>query len=197
MSRVLWGTSVLLALLLLPVRAGAGVRFDEMGGHLSVGYARLTIASAPGGSVSMAGGLDVPVMRSLRAGLDVGYDLLGSRTVQRGSMFGSVDYSAFLFAGLLHWLPPRGPVSRVSLGPALVNRHADLSVTGGGAAFSDLAERETVGAVVAQVTLMVTKPAPVRLGLELGGRTTPTGLPNFPWVSGEWTVLGARATVHY
>jgi hypothetical protein len=188
---------VLLALLLVPGHAGAAARFGEMGGHLSVGYAKLSIANAPGGSVSMAAGLDYPVAGRLRAGLDLGYDLLGSRSVQRGSMFGTVDYSAFQVTAFLHWLPLRGPVRRVSLGPALVSEHGDLSVTGGGASFSDLAVHETAGAVAARITLMPSKPAPVRLGLELGARTTPRSLPAFPWVTGEWTVVDVRATVHY
>jgi hypothetical protein len=197
MNRVLWRMPVLIALLLAPVQAGAAARFSETGGHLSVGYARLVTAEAPGGSVSMAAGLDYPLARTLRVGLDLGYDLLGSRTVQRGSLFASVDYSALQATAFLHWLPPRGPVRRVSLGPALVNRHGDLSVTGGGASFSDLAVHETAGAVAAQITLMQAKPAPVRLGLELGGSTTPRRLGVFPWVTGEWTRLGARVTVHY
>lgn len=186
-----------LALLLLPADAAAGVRWSEMGGHLSVGYGTLLVEDAPGGSISMAAGLDVPVARAFRVGLDVGYDLLGSRTVQRGSYFASVDYGAFQTAAFLHWLPARGPVRRVSLGPALVSRHGDLSVTSGGAAFSDLAVHETAGALAAQVTLMSAKPAPVRLGLEVGAHSTPKGLPSFPWVSGDWTVLQIRATVHY
>jgi hypothetical protein len=71
-----------------------------------------------------------------------------------------------------------------------VNAHGDLSVTGGGAAFSDLAVHETAGAVAVQVTLMPAKPAPVKLGLELGGRMA--------FMAGDnWTLLAARVTVHY
>ena len=138
----------------------------------------------------MAAGLDYPVARALRAGIEVGFDLLGSRTVQRGSLFASVDYSAFEVAALAHWLPARGPVRRVSLGPALVSARGELSVTGGGAGFSDLAVHQTAGAVAAQVTLMPAKPAPVKLGLELGGRLA--------FLAGDdWTLLSARVTVHY
>jgi hypothetical protein len=49
---------------------------------------------------------------------------------------------------------------------------------------------QTAGGVAAQVTLMSARPAPVKLGLELGARTG--------FLAGEdWTVLSARATVHY
>jgi hypothetical protein len=190
MGRALWRTLVLLALLLVPVCASAAARSGEMGGHLSVGYAKLVTTDAPGGSISVAAGLDYPVAPTLRAGLDVGYDLLGSRTVPRGSLFASVDYSAFEATAFVHWLPQRGPVRRFSVGPGLVNAHGDLSVTGGGAAFSDLAVHETAGAVAAQVTLMPARPAPVKLGLELGGRRA--------FLAGDdWTLLSARVTVHY
>jgi hypothetical protein len=189
MSRTRWSPLVL-ALLLIPASAAAGVPWSELGGHLSVGYGALTIANAPGGSVSMAAGFDLPVAPRFRAGFDVGYDLLGSRTIQEGSYFATVDYSAFQTAVFLHWLPPRGWVRRVSLGPALVGAHADLSVTSGGASFGKYAVHQTAGGVAAQVTLMSPRPAPVRLGLELGARSG--------FLSGDdWTVLIARATVHY
>ena len=94
MSRVVWRTLALLALLVVAAPACAAARFGEVGGHLSIGYGKLLIADAPGGSMSMGVGLDYPLAPTLRAGLDLGYDLLGSRTVQRGSLFGAVDYSA-------------------------------------------------------------------------------------------------------
>jgi hypothetical protein len=186
-----WGASWVVLLLLVSVPASAAARFDELAGHLSIGYAKLVLEGAPGGSISMAAGLDYPVTRTLRAGVDLGYDLLGSRTVQRGSLFASVDYSAFQAAALLHWLPDRlGPVRRVSLGPGLVNAHADLSVTGGGTFFSDLSERETAAAAAMRITFMSARPSVVRLGLELGG--TLAFLPG-----DDWLLLGARVAAHY
>jgi hypothetical protein len=190
MSRVLWGASFLLVLLLVTGPASAAARFGEVGGHLSIGYAKLFATDAPGGSISMGAGLDYPLKPTLRAGLDLDYDLLGSRTVQRGSLYGSVDYSALQVTAFLHWLPQRGLVRRVSLGPALVNAQGVLSVTGGGAGFSDLAVHESAGAVAAQITVMKSKPAPVKLGLELGGRMAFLG-------GDDWTLLSLRATVHY
>lgn len=190
MSRVLWRTLVLLALLLLPAPASAAVRLEDMGGHLSIGYGKLITTNAPAGSLSMAAGLDYPVAPELRAGIEFAYDLLGSRTVQRGSLFASVDYSAFEVAALAHWLPGYGPVQRLSAGPALVSARGELSVTGGGAGFSDLAVHQTAGAFAMQVTLMQSKPAPVKVGLELGGCRA--------FLVGEdWTLLSARLTVHY
>jgi hypothetical protein len=185
-------TLLLLALLgLASAPAHAAFRFGDVAGHASIGYARLFILDAPGGSISMAAGVDYPLARTLRAGLDVGYDLLGSRTVERGSLVASVDYSDFQAAAFLHWLPHGlGPLRRISVGPALVVAHGDLSVTGGGAAFSDLAVGTTSAAAAAQVTFMPARPAPVKLGLELGGRTA--------FMPGEdWTILTVRVTFHY
>lgn len=190
MSRVLWGTPFLLALLVVSAPASAAARFSEVDGHFSIGYAKLFTTDAPGGSVSMAAGVDYPLAPTMRFGLDLGYDLLGSRTFQRGSFSAGVDYSAFTVAALLHWLPRRGPVRRVSLGPALVNAQGVLSVTSGGAGFSDLAVHEPAGAIAAQVTLMKAKPALVKLGLELGGRLA------FK-TRNDWTLMTVRATVHY
>jgi hypothetical protein len=190
MSRVLRRTLFLLALLLVPAPACAAAQFGGLGGHFSIGYAKLVTTDAPAGSISMGAGLDYPLARTLRAGLDLCYDLLGSTTFERDGNFAAVDYSAFEVTAFLHWLPEQGPVRRVSLGPALVNAQGVLSATGGGAGFSDLAVHETAGAVAAQVTLMKAKPAPVKLGLELGGRLA--------FMAGEdWTLLRVRATVHY
>lgn len=196
MSRVLWRELVLLALFLVPAPASAAARFSEAGGHFSIGYAKLSTADgsggsiSPGGSMSMGAGLDYPLTPTLRAGLDLGYDLLGSQTVQRDGNSAAVDYSALEVTAFLHWLPQRGPVRRVSLGPALVNGQRILSTTGGSTGFGGLAGPVTAGAVTAQITLMKAKPAPVKLGLELGGRLA--FLPG-----ADWTLLSVRATVHY
>jgi hypothetical protein len=190
MSRVLWMALALLTLLAVPASVSAAARFSEVGGHLSIGYAKLSTADASGGSISMGAGLDYPLAPTLRAGLDLGYDLLGSQTVQRYGYSAAVDYSALEVTAFLHWLPQQGPVRRVSLGPALVNGQRVLSVTGGSAGFADLAGPFTAGAVAAQITLMKAKPAPVKLGLEFGGRLA--------FLAGkDWTLLSVRATVHY
>ena len=175
-------------LLGLPAESRA---LGEMNGHLSVGVSQLFVSDSPGGSLSVGGGLDVPLGGQFRIGPAIGYHLLGSRTVDRGSLNANVDYSVFEAAALLHWLPPRlGPVGRVSAGPALFLASAELSTSGGAAAFSDLAVGEAVPGLAYEVTLMRRAPAPVRVGLELGGRT------GF-LASTTWTVASARLAFHY
>src|SRR5262245_13409374 len=85
--------TAVLALLVLP-RGAASRPIDPMRGHLSLGYAQLFITDAPGGSLSITGGVDFPVASRLRAGVDLGYNLLGSRSVERGSLSTNVSYSA-------------------------------------------------------------------------------------------------------
>jgi hypothetical protein len=164
----------------------------DLQGHVALGYAKLFVPDAPGGSLSVAAGLDLPVAGPLRAGVDVGYHLLGTRTVERGSFFASVDYSVFEADLLVHWLPTgAGPVARVSFGPALISAHADLSTaSGGGAAFSDLAVSESAPGVVGEVSLLPHRDMPVKLGLELGARTAFLA-------HDTWTVADVRVIAHY
>jgi len=61
MSRVLWRMPVLLALLCAPEVASGAAPADGLAGHLSIGYAKLLVTDAPGGSISMAAGLDYPL----------------------------------------------------------------------------------------------------------------------------------------
>jgi hypothetical protein len=160
-------------------------------GHMSVGYGQLMISSAPGGSVSFSGGVDYPVVPSFRIGVDVGYDLLGSNSVERGSLSATVSYSAFELVAFAHWLPTNlGPLHRVSVGPMLMAAHGDLSAAAGGAGFSDLAVSETAPGAAIELTAMPGKPSPVRLGLQLGARVGVLKSEN-------WTVLSARLSLHY
>ena len=157
-----------------------------MGGHLSIGYAQA-------GHDRRAGRLD---LHGRGPGLPAGAARCAPGSTWATTCSAAARSSAAACSprwttapsrstAFLHWLPQRGPVRRVSLGPALVNAHGDLSVTGGGAGFSDLAVHETAGAVAAQVTLMTAKPAPVKLGLELGGRLA--------FLAGDdWTLLARR-----
>ena len=82
---------------------------------------------------------------------------------------------AAVFSGeplLAHWTPSMlGPVGRVSFGPALVSARAELSTSGGGAAFSKLAIEEVAPGLAVEATLMQTQPRPVRTG------TTPDDRP--------------------
>jgi len=187
-----WIEAPAAVLMLLAVPCSAGARaLESVHGHLAVGYAQLVIGDAPGGSVSFTGGVDVPVATRFRAGLDIGYHLLGSRTVERGSLSTNVTYSVFEAAAFAHWLPERlRPLGRVSLGPALVAAHADLSSAGGGAGFSDLAVGETAPGFAGELTFISRAPSPVRLGLQLGALVGYLS-------DGTWTTLSARVTVHY
>ena len=162
-----------------------------MHGHLGVGYVTLSggVADAPGGSLSVGAGLDYPIARALRLGGEVGYALLGTRTVDRGSLIGELDYSVFETVVFLHWLPPSGPVECISVGPGVFNARADLS-SSGPAAFGDLAIEQTTGGIGFQITLMKRKPSPVRVGLELGAR-------RIFLEKDDWTLLDGRLSIHY
>jgi hypothetical protein len=171
-----------------PASAHAGLA--EWNGHLGFGYAKLFADQAPAGSLSLSAGADYPIASGFRGGVDIGYHLLGSRTLVRGSLFANVDYSVFDVALFAHWIPPSGPIGRVSVGPALVSAHADLSTAGGGAAFSDLAVAQTAFGVAADITAISHSSAPVRVGLEIGTRVGFLDEEN-------WTLATARVTFHY
>ncbi len=194
MRRVPWGALLALALLTAtPAAAATSSWIETLGGHISIGYVKLIpdTTKSPGGSISLSAGLDYPVARTVRVGLDLGYDLLGSNNYEVGSQFATVDYSALELIGFVHWLPTRlGPVRRLSAGPMLINAHGDLSVAAGGAAFENRAVHETAGGAAVQATLMPGWNSPVRPGLELGWRRG--------FMPGEdWTLLSLRVTVQY
>jgi hypothetical protein len=190
-----WSASrlaILVACLLVSVARGADASgIQNVNGHVSIGYAKLFIANAPGGSLSMAGGLDYPIARDLRAGFGVGLHLLGSRTVPRGSLVANVDYGVFEAVLFAHWIPRHlGPVGRISAGPALISARAELSTSGGGAAFSDLAVEHLAPGVALDVTLISHSTAPVRVGFEVGGR--------IGFLEREdWTMATTRVAFHY
>ena len=160
-------------------------------GHLGIGYAKLFVADAPGGSLSVQAGIDHPLVRGTRLGLDFGYHLLGSRNVESGSLAAGLDYSAFTTALLVHWVPGHlGPVGRLSAGPALVNAHVDISASGGGAAFAPYAVDESAPGVAFAATLITKREMPVRTGLELGAC--------LGFLQDEtWTLASARLVFHY
>jgi len=163
----------------------------DLKGHLSVGFAQLFVADAPGGSLSVTGGASYPVTPRFGVGAEIGYHLLGSRNVERGSITASIDYSVFEGVAFLHWIPSRlGPVGIVSVGPGFMSARAELSTTGGGAGFSDLAVEKVAPAAALDVTLIRRSNAPVRVGIELGTRVG--FLP-----SDTWTLATARVAFHY
>jgi len=158
---------------------------------MGFGYAKLYATDSPAGSMSAAVSLTHPIVDRWSVGPKVAFNLLGSRTVERGSLIASLDYSALEVGVMAHYVPTRlGPISLLSFGPELMSARADLSTTGGGAAFSDLAVHETAGAVAFDATLMQHKAAPVRVGLEFGGR--------YAFLTDEdWFIADARLVFHY
>ncbi len=179
----------LFAMLAAP-RAEA-VTFGDVRGSLGVGYSKLYGSEAPGGSIATSAHLSLPVRGAWSAGLGLGLHLLGSRTVPRGSLIASVDYSLFEVGAFAHWAPARlGPVSRVSAGVEFMSAHAELSTSGGGALFRDLAVEKTAPGAALDVTLMPRRASPVRIGLQLGGR--------WAMLSGDdWTVFSSQLVFHY
>ncbi len=163
----------------------------KLHGHMGVGYAKLFSDPAPGGSFSLAAGVDYPVAGSWRAGVTFGYELLGGEIVERGSLVASVDYSMLELLALAHWESPKlGPVGRVSFGPGLFSPRADLATSAGGASFSDLAVDGVAPGVALAGTLIKRKDSPVRIGLEMGLRTV--------FLEGEtWNLALVRLAFHY
>ena len=166
-------------------------RLQKVRGQMGFGYAKLLGSDTPAGSFSMGIGVDYPVNSRLRAGLAFGYELLGGRVVERGSLVAGVDYSMLEILAVAHFQPERlGPVGRVSLGTGIFSTRADLATSGGGASFSDLAVDEVVPGVAFDVTFIQKRPAPVRIGLEMGGRIA--------FLSDDtWSMALVRLAFHY
>lgn len=183
--------AALLAALLGASPASAGLHLEPVRGHISFGYGRVGIANPPAGSISVSGGLDYPVAGAWRVGPDIGFHLLGSRNVERGSLLASVDYSVFELMLMTHWQPSwAGPVGRLSAGAGLFHGSGELSASGGGAFFRDLPRDENAFGVGVDVTLMQRKSAPVRVGFELGAR--------LGFLKEEtWPMGTARLAFHY
>ena len=172
-----------------PARAGA--RLADVRGHMLLGYAKLFDTGAPGGSLSIGAGFDHPVAERLRVGLDIGYHLLGSRTLTQGSLSTGLDYTVFEALAMLHWAPDgRDPRFTLSAGPGLFVARALLGASPVGASFSGSAIEQThlglaLGAMVAKRGA-----APVRLGLQAGVRIIPLD-------AGNWTLTTARVAILY
>src|SRR5512134_2294696 len=74
----------------------AALRLADVRGHLAIGFAHVSssdTSATPSGSLSIGGGADLPVRPGLRAGVGVGYHLLGSRTLVQGTLTSGLDYS--------------------------------------------------------------------------------------------------------
>jgi hypothetical protein len=173
------------------VACAAPMQLDAWRGHVAIGFASvISDANAPGGSLSVAAGIDYPVAAPWRIGSAVSFDLLGTSNVDRGSIRAGLDYSLFEAALLATWLPAHGPFARISFGPGVASPRVDLSIAGGGAGFADLTVGEIKGELALDATVMSRHSPVVAVGAELGTRWIPTS-------QGSWTLLTARLAVHY
>lgn len=185
-----WSVLIVLACLAGPAHAGA-MRLEPWRGHVSFGYGHLSSDGfAPTGSISVAGGVDYPVTPTFRVGPVIGYSLLGSYDVTRGSITAGLDYSLFDVALQAHWLPAHGPISRVSFGPGVAAARTALQVGGGGAGFLDLAVDELRPEVAFDVSALPRRMKVVAVGLEAGVRYVPVKRV-------DWLLSTVRFTIHY
>jgi len=183
--------AVVLAFGMAAAPARAGLHLEPWRGHVSIGYGYLfSDTLSPGGSISVAGGVDYPVGQRFRLGPTLGIALLGSSEVTRGSVTAGLDYTLLDLALQLHWLPPNGPISRVSLGPGIASARSALQVGAGGAGFLDLAVDELQPELAFDVSAIPRRQHIVAVGLEAGVRFVPVERVN-------WTVTTIKLTIHY
>lgn len=183
--------------------AVAGPRLDTFQGHISLGYGKLFAETAPGGSLSFAGGVDYPVRRNWSAGLEVGYWLLGTRLVDRGSVGAELDYSVFETVAQARWKLPHHPFE-IAMGPGVFHARSDLT-SSGAAGFGDLATEQTVGGMALGVTAIQSRPSAVRVGLEIAARllwvSDDVTYQSSPVVLGltmpNWNLVSGRLAIHY
>jgi len=183
-----------LAGLLAPGPATAGLKFSDIHGHMTLGFSHLFVSdttNTPGGSVSFGAGADIPIHHKLRAGIDMGYHLLGSQTLVQGSLSSGIDYSLFEAIAFLHWSPlDHGPDLVVSVGPGLFHTKAELAASSIGLTFTPQAVNETKVGGALFLTALRRKPSPVRPGVTVGVRVIP--LENV-----TWTVLSGGIALAY
>jgi hypothetical protein len=174
--------------------ATAGLEFSDVHGHMTLGFSHLFVSdttNTPGGSVSFGAGADIPIHHRLRAGIDVGYHLLGSQTLDQGSLSSGIDYSLFEAIAFLHWSPlDHGPDLVISVGPGLFHTKAELAASSVGLAFTPYAVNETRVGGALFVTSLRRKPTPVRPGFVVGVRV-------IPLEGVTWTVVSAGIALSY
>ena len=191
MDRRALTAALVVALMAAAMPSAAGPRLADVRGHLYLGYSKLFVDKAPGGSLSIGAGAEHPVGRGLRAGVDVGYHLLGTRTLKQGSLSTGLDYSLVEALGQLHWSPGGSRAwMTLSGGPGLFVVRATLGSSAVGASFSDEAVERTRLGLALGATVAPRGAAPVRLGLQAGLRMIPLG-------SSTWTLATARLAILY
>jgi hypothetical protein len=169
--------------------SAAGPRLADLGGHITLGYAKLFVTDSPGGSLSVGAGIDHRVSEGLRAGFDLGYHLLGSRILAQGSVTSGIDYSLLEALAQLRWAPGGGgPQVILSGGPGLFVARANLASTPVAILFSREAVEQTRVGFALGVTVAKRRVSPVRLGLEAGLRVIPIEPDN-------WTLATARVAI--
>jgi hypothetical protein len=190
MKRCLGVVAIAAGLVLVAAAARADSWVTPFRGHISFGYAKLFIPDAPAGSLSFSGGIDHPISKTVRAGLDVDFSLLGTNTVDRGSLVADVDYSTIEILAMFHWQPSwPGPLGRLSVGGGVMGARSTVN-SSGAAEFQDLAVSQAAPAVAAEATLISRSSSPVKVGLETGVHTG--------FVTDQtWTVWDIRLAIHY
>lgn len=174
-----------------PVAHAGPIRLEPWRGHLSFGYAHLfSDEFSPGGSISVAGGVDYPIASNLRLGPVLGIAILGSHEVTRGSVTAGLEYSLLEGALQLHWMPKSGPITRVSFGPGLAAARTSLQIGGGGAGFLDLAVDEVQPELALDVSAIPRRMQVVGVGIEAGVRVVPVERVT-------WSLATLRFTIHY
>jgi hypothetical protein len=179
----------LLALAWTAPSAHAGA-FTGMRGHLGIGYAKLLTADGPAGSMSGAVGLDLPVRPTVRAGIEIGASLLGTRTVEDSAQIAELDYNLLEMLAMVHWRPAGwGPIGRVSFGGGLFGPRIDQS-SAAPASFESYTLRGARAGLAAGLSFMPHDERPLAAGIEIGAR----------WVfvpGDDWLVSHVRFVVHY
>ncbi len=188
-TRLLATTLALLVSCALAGPRPAAAALADWKGHLALGYAKLFNSGAPAGGFSIGAGFDYPV-GDFRIGPDIGYHLLGTRTLQSGSLNANLDYSLFEAGFRAHWEPAHaGPLARISFGPALMAASAQVSTSSGGLAFEKYEVSQVRGGAAFDLALYPAH-AVVGVGLELGARVA--------MLRGDtWSVGTARLVLHY
>jgi hypothetical protein len=187
--RAVLATVFALAIVSPPARAD-GFEWNRLQGHLSFGYGRLMVGHAPAGSIGVTVGFEHPVRPGLDAGIDLGLYLYGNRTVDRGTLNATLDYSSQEVVFFTHWAVPLGPLSRVSIGPGFTHARTELSSAAGGAQFLDLAKDEVAPSLALDLSMLRRKVAPVRVAMVAGYRVA--------FVDGpDWNQFSVRVGFHY
>jgi hypothetical protein len=190
-------SAVAVAVLLTPVTSHAALK--DWHGHLELGYAKLYTSSIqllgfsdlPAGGFSMGAGIEFAQSETWHFGPDLNYHLLGTQSVERGSLTANLDYSMLEMTLGAHWLPQNlGPLRRISLDLGIMGPSAKVSSSSSGLAFEDLQVSGLHPGASFSVSVLPKGPRPVAVGAEIGVHTAFLD-------PGTWTVGTLRLALHY